>query len=251
MNLFCRTITVGLALLGILSALTQSRVMAQASDPGWVNLRVIEVKPDRAAEWEELRKERATAIKDSGGTPPTIWEVVRGEVDSYYILSFVSELGANDEAPSDLMGAADRARWGSRIDRCVAHRKVMTLRRLPQFSIPAREGRKPNLAFVSFVTMIPAKRQDYFAYLRETIMPALRMAKMDGVYVSVLFAGGSADTLVTATWLDKWSVLDDLHPLMKLLGQEEAEKILDKGKPFIARRERVMLHYRPDLSLQP
>ena len=109
------------AVAGLLLSLAPPSALAQDDEPGWVNVRVIEVKPDRVAEWEQLHKQRNEAFKKAGRTVPEIWEVVRGNVDEYHIVTMVPKLGGNDEPQPDPLarishrfpetGLAERAGW--------------------------------------------------------------------------------------------------------------------------------------------
>ena len=58
------------AVAGLLLSLAPPSALAQDDEPGWVNVRVIEVKPDRVAEWEQLHKQRNEAFKKAGRTVP-------------------------------------------------------------------------------------------------------------------------------------------------------------------------------------
>ena len=238
------------AVAGLLLSLAPPSALAQDDEPGWVNVRVIEVKPDRVAEWEQLHKQRNEAFKKAGRTVPEIWEVVRGNVDEYHIVTMVPKLGGNDEPQPDPLGEAGFQQWASRISQCVGDRQVLTLRRMPALSIPAKEGRKPNLALLRLLTTGPVQGQAYAAYLRDDLIPAVKKAKVDGVYVSRVFAGDNARTWAVFALVDNWAAFDEPSPLTKALGEAEARKLLEKGGKLIERSETLLLHYRADLSAQ-
>ena len=236
------------AAAGLLLSLAPPSALAQDDEPGWINVRVIEVKPSRVAEWEQLHKQRNEAFKKAGRIVPEIWEVVRGNVDEYHIVTMVPKLGGNDEPQPDPLGEAGFQQWASRISQCVGDRQVLTLRRLPELSIPEKEGRKRNLAVLSMRTNGPGQRQPYTAYLRDDLIPALKKAKVDGVYVNRVFAGDSVRTWAVVTLVDNWAAFDEPNPLTKALGQEETRKLTAKGGKLIERIKRILLHYRADLS---
>ncbi len=236
------------AVAGLLLSLAPPSALAQDDEAGWSNVRVIEVRPDKAAEWEQLQQQRNEAIKKAGLTGREIWKVVRGDVDTYYIVTRVSKLGGNDEPPPDPLGVAGFQQWISRVNQCVGDRQVLTLRRMPALSIPAKEGRKPNLAILRLRTNGPGQRQPYTAYLRDDYIPALKKAKVDGVYVSRIFAGDSVRTWAVVTLVDNWAAFDEPNPLTKALGQAEAGKLIQKGARMIEQNETILLQYRADLS---
>ncbi len=236
------------AAAGLLVSLTPPSALAQDDEAGWLNVRVIEVRPGKAAEWEQLQQQRNEAIKKAGLTGRDIWKVVRGDVDTYHIVTRVSKLGGNDEPPPDPLGVAGFQQWISRVNQCVGDRQVLTLRRMPELSIPEKEGRKRNLAVLSMRTNGPGQRQPYTAYLRDDLIPALKKAKVDGVYVNRVFAGDSVRTWAVVALVDNWAAFDEPNPLTKALGQEETRKLTAKGGKLIERIKRILLHYRADLS---
>ena len=236
------------AVAGLLWGLAPSLGLAQDDEPGWLNVRVIEVKPDKAAEWEQLQKQRSEAIKKAGRPGRDIWEVVRGDIDVYHIVTRVQNLGENDEPQPDPLGEAGFQQWRSRTQQCVGDRQVLTLRRMPELSIPAKEGRKRNLGILSLRTNGPGQRQSYIAYLRDDYIPALKKAKVNGVYVSRVFAGDSVRTWAFFTLVDNWAAFDKPNPLTQALGEAETRKLIGKGMRMIERSERILLRYRADLS---
>jgi len=237
--------------LALLCALTPVPAAAQDTEPGWLNVRVIEVKPDRAGEWIELQKEMNAAIKKAGGTGRDIFQVARGDVDTYHIVTLVPKLGANDEPAANPLGEVRFAQWGARVSQCVGRRQVLTLRRIPELSIPAKEGQRPNLVMLTMRTTIAGKDAEYSKYLKDDIVPALKKAKLDAFYVSRVFAGESPYTWIGAGWVDKWSSFDEPHPIIRALGEAEGTKVLQKGGAIIARAQNVLLRYRADLSVHP
>ena len=238
------------SLIVILGASAAPSAWAQEQDAGFINVRVIQVKPDRIAEWEELQKEMSAAMKKAGATRH-IWQVARGGIDTYHIVTYVSELGANDEPAENPLGATRFAAWAGRVGQCVGDRQVLVLRRYPDLTIPMKDGATPNLMLLALRTTEPDGRTEYADYLRDQFVPALKKAKVDGFYVSRVFAGDSPDTWVVANMVDKWSDFDTPHPIIETLGQEAGAKVFAGLSPMMERRENVLLSYREDLSALP
>lgn len=240
----------GLALTALVWAVVPSQTLAQDDEPNWLNVRVIEVKPDRTGEWETLQKEMSAAMQKAGSAR-SIWKVANGDVDVYHIVTMVPKMGEADQPGENPLGATRFAQWAAQVAQCVGRRQVLTLRNRPELSVPAKEGREPKLLMLSMRTVVPAKVRDYAGYLRDDYLPALKKSKRDGVYVHQVFAGGSPDTWVVASWIDSWGAFDTPHPVVTALGQDEARAIFDKGRSMVEGRERVVLSYRADLSAQP
>ena len=166
----------------------------------------------------------------------------------YHIVTRVQNLGENDEPQPDPLGEAGFQQWVSRVNQCVGDRQVLTLRRRPELSIPAKEGRKPNLGLLRLRTNGPGQGQAYAAYLRDDLIPALKKAKVDGVYVNRVFAGDNARTWAVFGMVDNWAAFDEPGSLTKAMGQADARKLILKGASMIEQQETILLRYRADLS---
>ncbi len=250
MNWFGRTIQATCVSAVLLAAFAPAAAFAQGADAGWRNVRVIQVKPDRQAEWITLQKEMNAAMKKAGQSRD-IWQVARGDVDTFHIGTSLSKLGENDNTTENPLGAARFASWALQVAQCVGDRQVLTVRQRPDVSIPPKAGRVPNLAVLALRTVIPGKRGEYEAYLKNDFIPAMKKAKADGVFVYRGFMGDSPDTYAVVSLIDKWSEFDDGHPLVRDLGQQKANAIFQKGWALIQSRENVLVRYRADLSIQP
>lgn len=227
-----------------------SRLYSQDAEPGWINVRVIQVKPDQQGEWEELQKEMSAAMKKAG-SERHIWQVVRGEIDTYHIVTMVDEMGNNDEPSPNPLGDVRFAAWASRVAQCVGDRRVLVLRRYPDLSIPAKEGTTPGLMLLGVRRTTLGSRGDFADLLRDQYVPALKKAKVEGYYVSRVFAGDSPDTWITASYIDKWAEFDTSHPITEALGQEKGSELFSKTSALLSHRENILLQYREDLSALP
>jgi hypothetical protein len=234
----------------LLAALVPPAAVAQGADAKWRNVRVIQVKPDRQAEWITLQKEMNAAMKKAGQSRD-IWQVARGNVDTFHIGTTLSNLGQNDSTAENALGAERFASWALQVAQCVGDRQVVTIRRRPELTIPPKDGRVPQLAVLALRTVIPGKRAEYESYLKNDYIPAMKKAKADGVFVNRIFMGDNPDTYAVVNFIDKWSEFDSGHPLVRELGQQKANAIFDKASTLIQSSENLVLRYRPDLSVQP
>lgn len=219
---------------------------AQGSPPPLLSVRVVHVKPDKVDEWESLQKEYSAALAKSGESR-SIWQVARGDLDTYHIVSPLQKFADLDTPPTPPMEAGAWAQWQMKASQCVADRQFMILRTNADSSIPLKEGRKRNLLLLTMRQHAPGRGPEYGAAQAKEVFPALRKAGVNGFTTAQVVAGGNSRTWVTAEYLDKWSDLDGPGPLAKALG-ENASKLAAKLGSMVVDVERIVLRFREDLS---
>jgi hypothetical protein len=192
-----------------------------------------------------------SAAMKKAGQSREIWQVARGDVDTFHIITRTSNLGGNDNPGENPLGATRFASWGLQVAQCVGDRQVLTVRGLADLAIPAKDGHVPNLAVLALRTVIPGKRAEYEAYLKNDLIPAMKKAKMEGISVGRVFMGDSPNTYGIFGLVDKWSNFDGPHPIIKTLGEEAGRKVFMNGSVLTSSSENVLLRYRADLSIQP
>lgn len=219
---------------------------AQGDPPPLLSVRVVHVKPDKVDEWEGLQKELSAALAKAGESR-SIWQVARGDLDTYHIVSPLQKFADLDNPPAPPMEPGAWSQWQKRASQCVADRQFMILRTSPDSSIPLKEGRKRNLLLLTMRQHAPGRGPEYGAARTKELLPALRKAGVDGITTAQVVAGGNSRTWVTAEYLDKWSDLDGPGPLTKALG-ENAGKLAAKLGSMVVDVERIVLRFREDLS---
>ena len=239
-----------LVLAGALAALSPRPVAAQSDPPKWINVRVIQVKANRVAEWEGLQKRFNEALKTTSSPGRDFWQVIRGQLNTYHIVTEVPNLGQNDQTAPNGMEPAEWAQWQDRVADCVGDRQVLTLRNYGELSIPPAQGRKPKFLVLSMQTNGDGQFRAYYNHLKDNVVPALKKGGVNGRWVSRVFLGDDSRTWATASLVDKWEDFEGPGPLTKSVGAEEAAKIRSKGTGMITSARRIFLTYREDLSFQ-
>ena len=236
-KLFTLSVAVGALLCLPLSA---------QEDSGLVNIAIIDVKHDKSLDFETIQAEAARSRKEAGLGPRIVWQVVRGPSQQYHIVTPIENFGQGD-TPAET--TADTARWLSRVWQCIANRRFITSTLMSDLSIPAKEGRKRNLAVVILRELIPGKAGAYLAYMRDELKPAYEKAGIDGYYVYRNAYGMSGSrSWATVRLVDDWASLDQPSRLAASLGRAKATELQTKGGNMVARVERLVMRYRPDLS---
>lgn len=222
------------------------KLAAQNNPPPLLSVRIVQVKPDKVAEWEGLQKELSAAMKKAGATR-TVWQVVRGDLNTYHIVEGLAKYADLDEPASPPMEAAAWASWQARVLQCVGNRQLLIARTNPDLSIPLKKGRKINLLLLTWRKYAPGRGGDYQTALAKELFPALKKAGINGYFENQIVAGHRLRTWVSARYIDKWADLDGPGLLSRALG-ENSGKLASKLGSMIVDVERMILRIREDLS---
>lgn len=90
-------------------------------------------------------------------------------------------------------------------------------------------------------TLLPGKRAEFVALLRNELMPAFRKSPVIGIMTSEMAFGPGTGNWVFAVPVQNWAELDKPMPLFTSMGQQAAEALLAKADALVARSETIVL----------
>ena len=95
---------IGLMTIVVLLISAPTIVLAQDEGPGYVDIRILTVKPDQVGQWESLIKERSEAVQEGGWAFYHVYQRVRGPLNTYLSVRPFGAVGepgrAIDERPT-------------------------------------------------------------------------------------------------------------------------------------------------------
>jgi hypothetical protein len=218
----------------------------------WNQVRIIRVKGDRVADFEALLKELGSAMS-SQGRGFEVWQVVFGEQNTYHIVSQLESFASLPEMEAN--PPMQEAQWNSWLERIqgTIDSQVMgvaevhtDLSKLPQGSQAAAN---PELLILATQSLLPGKRQEFVALLRDELIPAFRESSVLGVVTNEMAFGSGSGDWVFAVPVQSWAELDKPMPLMTSMGQQAAEALMNRADSMTERSETIVLQTRPDLSV--
>jgi len=224
--------------------------MAQDEEPAgpkYLQVRVVHTQANGAEKWVELQAEQKAAL-DEEGPQRDVWEEVRGDLDTFHIVSFHDELGTFDEqgVGGPPLGDAQAA-WVDAIRPTIASRTQTIMRMHNDLSIPTPEGHEPNLVVLRYFTLRQGQGDAFHAWVADKLKPALEAGGDTGVYLAHMAQGGNAATCVLAGHVENWAEFDGPGSFAHLSEEEQDELFADWGS-MVARHETRTLQYRADLS---
>ena len=128
--------------------LTSSAQEGENQGPVWLQVRSVSLNADGAASWQDLQKQLAEANRAAEAPRRDVWEEVRGDLDTYHIVSFPENMAEFDEQGENLLGDA-QGDWVASIVPTVSDRTQTILRQHQNLAIPVAEDYEPNLLVVS------------------------------------------------------------------------------------------------------
>lgn len=217
----------------------------------WNEVRIIHVKSDQTAEFEDLIKELSDALAQRGEAGFNIWQVAFGDQNTYHIVSQLPSFASVPQmAQNPPMEPQEWASWLNRIQGTIESQELSVAQVHPDLSIMPEEesgAAAPELLVLMTQTLLPGKRQDYVAYLRNDLLPALRQSGILGVVTNEMTFGADDRTWVFAAPVQDWSTFDQPMPLFTSMGQQAAELLLGRGDSMVQNAETIVLRARPDL----
>lgn len=222
--------------------------LAQDSNP-LTNVRIITVKSEHVNDWIELQQESTEASKKAGGPGRSVWEEIKGDHNTFHIVTELESWADYDTANEPIRGEAEQANWINDIIETVQSRREITYRTFDDLKIEADDGKQPNLVSIRLVTVKPGQSGAYEAWLRDKLVPALRKLGSDSFSCGRVVMGDNLNSFYTASRLDSWAELDE-PAIFASLSAEERAAIFEGQSDMLVESKRVMLRYHADLSYE-
>ena len=257
-----RTLLAALSVGGVLwlgnvvNAQTSAPKPAQASSAApepspFLNISILRVKPKLLTEWRDFHmKEAIPTLRKGGMAELTAWQTTVGEGFEYAFVSPLENLAMRD-GPSPLekaLGQEGARAFGAKSRRFVTSVHTYVVRTRPDLSYaPPRSG-PPKLAVLSAISVTPGRMLDYENHVKTEVLPIQKKAEALGYWVSQTVFGGDGNEIVTLNLVDTFADLEKGPAAVRVLGAEGAAKLLAKTAGIVARVERSVIRYDPDLS---
>ena len=224
-----------------------------APTPEFLLVTVVSVKPDMMVEFQNFMKNATNpALKKGGLKWREVWQNTgaAGDAFEYVFVSPVAKL-ADFDGPSPLekgLGPQGLPAWQTKASSLVNTVRRFIIRTRPDLSFMAQGAGTPKLAVITFLHIAPNRNTDFENYVKNDFVPVMKQAGVTYVVSQVIF-GGDANQYITLTMRDSFAELDKGPVLVQALGQEGAQKLMQKLSPgAVVQTERSITRYVPDLS---
>jgi len=229
---------------------------AQPAAREFLSLTVLSVKPEMMGEFQSFMKNATNpALKKGGIKAREVWQNTTAAGDAFeYVL--VTPLGkfAEFDGPSALekgLGAQGFAAWQTKASSLVNSVRRSIIRTRPDLSFEAPRTGPPKLAVVTFIHVAPNRNAEFENYLKNDYAPVMKQAGVTYLVSQTIF-GGDANEYITLTLRDSFTDLDKGPVLVQALGEEGAQKVLQKlPAGVVVQVERSITRFVPELSIIP
>lgn len=229
---------------------------AQAPASEFLSLTVLSVKPEMMVEFQNFMKNTTNpALKKGGIKWRTVWQNTNAAGDAFeYVL--VTPVGkfAEYDAPSALekgLGAQGMAAWQTKAGSLVSSVRRYIIRTRPDLGFAPQNAGPPKLAVVTSVHVAPNRNAEFENYLKNDYAPVMKQAGVTYLVSQTIF-GGDANEYITLTLRDSFTDLDKGPVLVQALGEEGAQKLLQKlPAGVVGHVERSLTRFVPELSIMP
>ena len=213
---------------------------AQDEASGLLDVRTVTVKPNRTAEWESLQQELNAAREAAGLPGRSFWQVLVGDLDTYYIVTEIEEQGPG----SPVMEPGDQAAWAARVNDCLISRSNMVLENAG--GIPPTEGKEYNLAILRTRVAAPGRSDDVREWYNDRLYPALLEVGADARFLHRIIQGGNTNTWYSVSLIEDWDAFN--APGILDGNDRQVEQMFADFDELVEVASQEMLLYRADLS---
>jgi hypothetical protein len=227
-----------------------------APTPEFLSVTVVSVKPEMMVEFQNFMKNTTNpALKKGGLKWREVWQNTSAAGDPYefVLVSPVAKLAEYD-GPGALekgLGAQGWPAWQTKAASLVTSVRRFIIRTRPDLSFAAQRAGGPKLAVVHFVDVAPNRNDEYENYLKNDFVPAMKQAGVTYLVSQTIF-GGNGNQYITLTMRDSFADLDKGPVLIQALGQEAAQKLMQKlPVGAVMNLERSITRFVPELSIMP
>lgn len=227
-----------------------------APTPEFLSVTVVSVKPEMMTEFQNFMKNTTNpALKKGGLKWREVWQSTGAGGDAFeYVL--VAPVGkfAEFDGPGALekgLGPQALPAWQAKAGSLVNSVRRFIIRTRPDLSFAAQRTGPPKLAVVTFVHVAPNRNDEYENFVKNDFAPVMKQAGVTYLVSQTIF-GGDANEYITLTMRDSFADLDKGPVLIQALGQEGAQKLMQKlPAGAVVHLERSLTRLVPELSILP
>ena len=223
---------------------------AQENEPTFLDVRIMQVKSGRGAEFQELIGRVASAIAEAGRPPMTIWQEERGALATYHLVTPRGAYGEFDENLGPPIAAGEWANLISRLVDTVDSQRRILVRNYPNLGITAAEGSAPpEFLRLRLREIAWGGNAEYIAWLQDDLVPALADAGVEEMGVGRIVEGDSPRIWILSRPFSSWAELDQPGAFAEL-SEREIEQIVEVGNALTLTGNNLILRHRADLMAQ-
>lgn len=191
-------------------AITIAQDEEEDSGPNFFLVRSVQVNTGGGAEWIALQEQLAAAQREADNGHRSVYEEVRGSLDTFHIVSAYADHSGMDDGGTGLGPLGDaQADWVDAIGKTISSRTQRESRIHKNLTIPRAEDAEQNLIVVRQFTLKMGQGEAFHSWLEDELRPVLVAGGATGVRFSHLNQGGNVAICTIVSDLANWAELDE------------------------------------------
>jgi hypothetical protein len=223
---------------------------AEDTGPNFILVRTVNTRTSGSTEWATLQEQLVAAQPEDADGHRDVWEVVRGRMDTFHIVSWHDDRAGFDqqgEGGGDPPLGDGQAAWLEAIGQTIASRTETESRIHKNLSIPLDEDVEPKLLTLRRFTLKPGQDGTFHDWVEDELKPALEAGGANGVYFSHVTQGSDIGTCVVASHFANWAELDGPGAFSHM-SDGEIDGLFADFDDMVEGHTVNILSYRADLS---
>ncbi len=253
-----QALSVTLLLLGITlqPSFAQSSDSQPPSQPEWLALTVVSVKPEMMGEFQNFMKNQTNpALRKAGVKWRDVWQSTPAAGNAFeFVIVMQMEKFAEFDSPNPLekaLGQSGFAAWMAKAGSFVNSVNRSIVRTRPDLSNQGKLTWPPKLAIVTSTVVAPERLQEFENYVKNDLVPVMKQGQATFLVSQVVF-GGQGNEYITLLLRENFAEIDKGPVPVQVLGMEGATKLYQKlPAGVITHVERSFSRYVPELSITP
>ncbi len=242
-------------------------VSAAAQTPGgdYLDAYIVQVKPEKRAEFDALSKRMAEANRRNGGDQWTAMETMYGDASTVTFISQRSNYADVETGMNKFMGAAQKG-FGAGLDKMFADfnaclisaRGELRVRRWDlSWNAPASAADYAKLIGQSkylrtnMLKIRSGHTADFEAMLKELKAAREKNSPGEVGLVSQVVAGQQGTVFYITTLKPNFAAFDSVPTMQKVMGEEAYATLMKKGADVVESAYTMINHFLPDQSVVP
>ena len=239
--------TLAIAAAGLVAVSLTGPAVAQDMAPTWLDVAIVQVKPDQGPAFEDLIKDYMDARAAADLPTGTVYQVQMGHPNEYHIVT-VAQSVAEVLSETPPMGEAEMAVWANRIQSTADNVRFFMAAINPDVGVdpPANA----EFMLLRTIRVVSGMQEEYVDWVTNEYAPAWRQVAGIGHTMSSGAYGDSPQNFYHAYGFADLSVLDQGDPLGPILGERAMEQLFNAVDGIVESHEMIVARVRPDLMAQ-
>ncbi len=220
--------------------------------PQLLLVQVVSVKPEATPQYIALQKSDVIpALQKAGVKDREVWQAavfgITSEVATVTAIADMSEFDGPNPMTKAL-GAEGYQAFLGKVRPLVTSTRNFLIQTRPELSFGNVTNTK--LAIRTNVQVAPNKQLEFEAFLKNEFIPVLKKAQVKRYTVARVLYGGSTMEYVTVLAIDNFADVAKGHPIVRVLGEDGANKLNARAGAFVTSAERYVMRLNEELSFK-